>query len=90
MWTIPDAADLEGIVFQPPPYWSGELTLNLTAVAYELINGDQAFESLSFDIEIVPVVSQIFGNILMHVFQWDVTIHINCVSSSDPTLVASP
>ena len=57
MWTIPDAADLEGIVFQPPPYWSGELTLNLTAVAYELINGDQAFESLSFDIEIVPVAS---------------------------------
>ena len=57
VWTLPDNTSLADIQFIPPPYWSGELTLNLTAVAYELINGDQATSRLSFDIYIEPVAS---------------------------------
>lgn len=57
VWTIFDPADLLGIEFKPPPYWSGRLTLNLTATVVELSNGDQVIETIPFDIVIEPVAS---------------------------------
>jgi hypothetical protein len=57
LWTIFDAADLEGIEFKPPLYWSGHLILNLTATVVELSNGDTIIHSIPFDILIEPVAS---------------------------------
>jgi hypothetical protein len=58
IWTIFDPADLVGIEYKPPPYWSGRLTLRLTATVVELSNGDQRIESSPFDIVIEPVASE--------------------------------
>ncbi|KAG7360730.1 PT repeat/fibro-slime domain containing protein [Nitzschia inconspicua] len=57
VWTIYDPADLSDIMFRPPPYWSGTLTLKLTATVIELSNGSTVVESLPFEIVVEPVAS---------------------------------
>jgi hypothetical protein len=57
VWTIFDLADLNGIEFKPPLYWSGNLTLNLTATVVELSNGDQLIQSATFYVYVQPVAS---------------------------------
>ncbi|KAG7357174.1 hypothetical protein IV203_001862 [Nitzschia inconspicua] len=57
VWTIYDPADLSDIMFRPPPYWSGTLTLKLTATVIELSNGSTVVESMPFEIVVEPVAS---------------------------------
>lgn len=57
-WTLTNPAELADIQFVPPPYWSGTLTLNLTATVIETSNGNTAVEYFPFDIVIEPVASE--------------------------------
>jgi hypothetical protein len=56
-WTVFNPADLKDIIFTPPPYWSGNLTLALTGIVMELANGDQVTQSVNFTVYIKPVAS---------------------------------
>jgi hypothetical protein len=56
-WIVFNPADLKDIVFTPPPYWSGNLTLTLSGVVMELSNGNQVSESVDFNVYIEPVAS---------------------------------
>lgn len=53
-WSL-DPADLEGLTITPPEHFSGEITLNVTAVSTENANGDTAetTESIVLNVEAV-------------------------------------
>jgi hypothetical protein len=52
-WTIPVSA-LATLTITPPSNYSGTMTLTLTAIALELVNGEEAQSSIDFTVVVEP------------------------------------
>lgn len=60
-WTIP-VADLATLSITPPSNYAGTMTLTLTAIALELVNGDEANTSVNIDVIVAPLADEVLIN----------------------------